>query len=347
MREEIYKKIMRNKKIMDFATSENEEAEFLSTGVIVLNLLFSGRVDGGIPVGKVSQIAAPSGLGKSFVGLTALANAQRKGFFGIVFDTENAFDFKWAQRIGVDTSPESLFVYQENMIEDVRQKFLEMMKDLSIEERMHTFVLLDSYGGLLTSKTIEDAEIGKDVADMTESKKKNRLAKMLMGKKITGFVVNHVYDNISGYGDAFKIPGGRGLEFSTSCIVQGNSMAKEKNSQKEISGAIVTAITNKSRFGKRWSKLQYRLKNNGGLDVFYGLLPDAMEHGCVTSPNQGWYVRAGDDHKYREKDIYNIEFWLPIFKDTDFKKHLEDKYSFKSTEIDVASVDINEMVSEE
>jgi len=41
--------------------------------------LHTGRVDGGIPIGKISMISAPSMLGKSFVAMGLVKNAQRAG----------------------------------------------------------------------------------------------------------------------------------------------------------------------------------------------------------------------------------------------------------------------------
>ena len=71
-------KLSKNKAVKEFIMDEDLETDFISTGALVLNVLFSGRLDGGIPMGKVSQIAAPSSLGKSFVGLKIAKNAQKK-----------------------------------------------------------------------------------------------------------------------------------------------------------------------------------------------------------------------------------------------------------------------------
>jgi len=341
MGKEIYKKLMKNKALMSDVLPKDEKTEFISTGVIVLNLLMSGRVDGGVPVGKVMQFAAPSSLGKSFVGLSTLKNAQKSGKFCVVIDTESSFDFDWAESIGIDTNPEMMIVIQNNKIELIQERIMDIIAELTREERKEIFFLVDSFGGFVTSKTMNDAAEGKDVMDMTEAKKKNKLAKIMMGTGCTWFVVNHVYDNIGGFGDPLNIPGGRGLYFASSGIVLGSSKAKDKEGG-EISGSIVTAKTQKSRFGKEQSKLRFRIKHEGGLDVFYGILDDALEHGCVTNPTNGFFTRPSfeGDKKWREKDIYTTDFWIPIFKNTDFKKYLESKYSFTGRKIDISGEDI-------
>ena len=55
---DIYKKAIKN--LDEKFLKEEEKIEFLSTGVISLNLLLSGKIDGGIPRNKMSVISAPS-----------------------------------------------------------------------------------------------------------------------------------------------------------------------------------------------------------------------------------------------------------------------------------------------
>ena len=38
-----------------------------------------------------------------------------------------------------------------------------------------------------------------------------------------------------------------------------------------------------------------------------------------------------NDTPVKESMIYNKTFWMPVFKDTDFKKYLENKYTFNSS----------------
>jgi len=341
----LYKKIISNKKIFDNVINKYQKFEFISTGVISLNLLLSGKFDGGIPIGKISQIAAPSALGKSFVGLSLVRNAQKKGMFCVILDTENSFDFDFASRVGIDVSEKKLIVIQNNFIEKTQEDILNLLEPLNREEKKEIFILVDSYGGLVTSRTYNNALDGKDVSDMSVSRKKNDFSKMLMGTGTTCFIINHVFDNISGFGDPTKIPGGRGLEFASYCIVLGQSKAKEKDSNQDITGSIITCKTKKSRLSREHSRLQFRIKSNGGLDVFYGLLDDAIDSGIVIK--DGHYIYRSfieGDKKVKEKDIYNKDWWMPIFKETDFKNYLENKYSFSNQDIDVSSFDIDDKI---
>jgi len=342
----LYEIILKDKETKDspalssYLFTEDEKIDFLSTNVISLNLLYSGRIDGGIPIGRISMISAPSMLGKSFVAYGLVKNAQKNGMQVCIIDTERAFNFSFAQSIGIDISPEKLVVLQENSIEDVQGIIVTICDEIPKSERKNILFVIDSWGSLVTSKTVDNARSGNDAADFTIPKKKNNLANIMINQRATFFVVNHVYDNTGGMGDTLKIPGGRKIEFNSEAIVLGRSMAKEKDAKKNITGYIVTAETYKSRWSKMNSRIQFRIKVEGGLDIFYGILPDALEAGVVEKPTVGYYTRTcvENDKKHRESEIYNSDFWLPVFKDTEFKNWLEKKYTYK-TPIDIATKD--------
>lgn len=340
MAKSIYDIITRDKGIKDrdslssYLVQTDLPTEFISTNVVALNLLFSGQVNGGIPKGKLSMISAPSMLGKSFIAMSVAKSAQKKGMTVVIIDTERAFSFKLAEGLGLDTSKEKLVVLQENRIEEVKSIVMTICDKLTLEEKRNTLFLIDSWGTLVTSKAIKDSLTGNDVVDMTEAKKKNQLANIILNTQATYLVVNHVYDNTGGFGDPLVIPGGRRIIFNCDSIVLGTSRAKDKNSKKEISGHIITAQTYKSRNSKEHSKLKFRIKNTGGLDVFFGILPDAIEGKFVEKTTKGKstaYVRTHieGDEPALETEIYNSKWWKTVFMDTTFKQYLEDKYTFE------------------
>ena len=328
-------KISKNKKISEFIYKEESiPKDFINTGCLSLNVLFSGKLDGGIPIGKVNQIAAPSSLGKSFVGMKVAKNAQKKGMEVIYLDTEFAYDHEFAKNVGIDNS--KILVLQDNQIESVQKSIMQICEELDKDERKKVLVIIDSWGGVVTSKTVNDATDGKDVSDMTISKKKNSFARLLTGLGMTIFVINQVYDSMNQY-DPLAIAGGRGIYFASSSIVLGSSKAKHKENSTatEVTGAVVTAQTKKSRFAKENSKLKYLINYDGGISPFYGMLENALEGGYVEKPSLGWYSRpcVEDDRKWREKELYTKDFWAPIIQNTDFKWYIEKKYTFEHSEI--------------
>jgi len=345
MANDLLSKIKKNSKLKEFLATEDDlepVSEFISTDCVTLNLAFSGKIGGGIPAGRVSMMSAPSSLGKSMVAMKIIKNAQRKGKVAILIDTEFAFSAEVCSKIGINV--DELVVIQESQLELVQQAIMNLIEPLSREEKKNIILVLDSFGGLITSKTINDATTGHDVVDMTISKKKNSFARILQSLRTTVFIVNHVYDNVGGFGDPLSIPGGRGVYFASSVIILGMSKAKDKESD-EISGALVSCQIRKSRFSKELEKFKFRIKYDGGLDPYFGLYDIALSYGAELSEGEikplekghGWVIvnsADGSTRKVREKDLYCKEVWLPIFNEfPGFIKYLEEKFSFKHSEM--------------
>lgn len=333
-----------NNPLADYLLNEDEQLGFLNTNVITLNILFSGRADGGIPIGKVSMISADSKSGKSIISLALIKNAQAKGMTAVVLDTEYAFDYKVAEAFGVDISKEKLIVLPECGLEELQNIIAKLFEGLTTEESRNIFLVLDSWGGLVTDRIIDNALEGNTKKIMDEPQLKNKLASILNSTKATIFVVNHCYDNTGGIGDKLKIPGGKRLYYISSSVVLVVGRGKEKTADGNVTGYILSAKTHKSRSSMDTTELQFRIKQNGGLDIWYGLLDDALEGGFVLKSKPGEYYRTciENDTPRKEKDIYISDFWLPIFKKTDFKKYIEKKYTYTST-LDVQTENIDEL----
>lgn len=339
---DLLKKIMSNKAIKSaIYTKEDFDEEtvpenFIDSGTIVTNLLLSGRVTGAFPLGKMSSIYGDSKMGKSFLLYQAMLYAQKTlKMTPVLFDAEFAWNFDWATKLGLDI--ENLIIIQENKIEEIQRQYVAMTEELSKEEKKKLFIGVDSLNALVTSHIMDIAREGGSQVDMSITKKKNNFSKLMNGSGVTTVVLNHCYTNIGQMYASNIAAGGKGITYFCSSVLELVSKAKDTGSDKEITGSIITARTDKSRFGKENSKLKFRIKNEGGLCRYYGLLPDALEHGCIVAPSQGYYTRpfVADDKKWRESQIYNADFWKPIFKQTDFRTFLEDKYSYRNTELDI------------
>jgi len=316
-------------------TKDKEVTEFYNAGSITLNLLLSGRCNGGVPRGKLTTLAAPPAHLKSIIALISAADAQKKSNSVVWIDAEFAFDKNAAKTFGLDCSEEKLILIQDNSIENIQSIILNMFEDYDEKVDGKVFIVLDSLGTMITSKTTEDSLAGKDTLDMTISKKKNNFMKLLLGitgkNDITGVVITHTYASLSMFGGQV-LSGGSSLIYTSSNILQINSRAKVKDGN-DVIGYALTGISAKGRLAKENSKLKFLNNYDAGINPFYGILEDALEGGYVIKPNNGWYTRpcVEDDKKWREAHIYTKEFWLDIFKNTDLRKYLENKYSYSAS----------------
>ncbi|MFA5392761.1 MAG: hypothetical protein WC306_03755, partial [Candidatus Paceibacterota bacterium] len=65
-------------------------SDFVSTGNDLLDLKIANRPNGGVPVGRVTEIMGWEASGKSLLCAHLLANTQKKGGVAVFIDTEAA-----------------------------------------------------------------------------------------------------------------------------------------------------------------------------------------------------------------------------------------------------------------
>jgi RecA/RadA recombinase len=340
---DVYKKVLQNKMISDdIYKVDDPQAGFISTGVIILNLALSGKIDAAVPIGKITVNSAHSMLGKSIIGMSLIKDAQKKDIFCVVLDAEYAWDFDLAKNIGIDCSEDKLLVIQNNQIEDVQAKIVSISEGLTKEESLKIFYMFDSWGALVTHEAVKKSTDPDSKKDMgIDAVKKNKLANMMMNSRSTFYVANGVYDNIGGFGDPLKIPGGKRLIFNAQNVILGRSRSKEEITVKNEdipTGSIVSCKVFKSRYSREHKEFKFRIKYEGGIDIFYGILPGSIEGGFVVKSEKGYYTRKhiADDKNWKERNLYCSEFWIPLFKETKLKEYLESQWSF-SGKFDVAN----------
>jgi hypothetical protein len=81
------------------------------------------------------------------------------------------------------------------------------------------------------------------------------------------------------------------------------------------------------------SKIPVEVTYEGGISKWSGLLDVALEGGFVVKPSNGWYSRKGEEAKYRLKDTYNKDFWLPILSSKEFHSFIEKTYQVSSASL--------------
>lgn len=362
------KNIARKGTLSDLIANENEPDEWLSTNVVVMNLVFSGLLDGGIKKGKINTICAPSAEGKSLIGLNVLKSAQKSGMDCLVIDSERAFPFGVARSLGINM--DNIPVYQATGIGDIKQIYALINDGATAKERRNIFVLFDSWGPLVFTGLLDKAEKGTDTADMGRTANfKNELANIINAYGNTTFCINHVYDSMAMYGEKFCIPGGKRLFFLSDGIGLALSEAQWKNpADDSYWGKLVTMSVKKGRSARERAKVQFGLRANGALDPFYGLFDDAMECGVLKKSKPGRYVRnfeivdkqTGEDisdidiisgevkKEWSEVEMYDPMkepmFWVPIFQNEVFKSFVQGKYTYESDDMISSKYDVVDMM---
>ena len=71
-------------------TTPTDIKDFISTGSSMLDLAISNKPNGGIAVGRITEINGLESSGKSLLGAHMLAETQKKGGVAVYIDTETS-----------------------------------------------------------------------------------------------------------------------------------------------------------------------------------------------------------------------------------------------------------------
>lgn len=148
------------------------------------------------------------GWGKSMLGYSVLKSAYDSGMDCFIVDTENATNYDVLTSLGVNM--DDVGVFKTNRIPEVKQILAKLAKGLSREEASNVFLLIDSWGPLVTEQVMEKAEEASSAADMGSTARfKNELANVLLACNFTTLVLNHVYASLQQYRRCFFDPWGQ------------------------------------------------------------------------------------------------------------------------------------------
>ena len=216
--------------------------EFYDTGSYALNRVITGDVHKGVPRGRITTVYGPSQSGKSLIAAQVVANALKSGQIEGCFwvDSEGG-GTQLLQNFGVDLDKveyvpvldaEDACVKLVNIYESLVQARKEWEKDPSQNDEPKFIVVLDSFGGLASSKVVSDA-VDKDkmVADQgMAAKTRNALIRTLMMRVVVSncslVVINHEYSNPGQMypSKIHNMAGGQGIEYASHVILQASKL---------------------------------------------------------------------------------------------------------------------------
>ena len=336
----LLEKLKKNSTIKDTAILAQSKffaaKDMIQTSIPVVNVAFSGDLDGGFTPG-LTMWAGPSKHFKTAFSLLMAKAYQTKYPESVVlfYDSEFGTPQNYFTSFGIDMDR-----VVHTPITDVEQLKFDIMQQLSnIERGERVMIVIDSIGNLASKKEVEDALDGKSVADMSRAKQIKSLFRMvtphLTLKDIPMVVVNHTYMEIGMFPKAI-VGGGTGSYYSADNIfILGRQQEKDGT---EIVGYNFIINVEKSRYVREKAKIPITVTYEGGVSRWSGLLDIALESGHVVKPSNGWYSRMDENgevesKKFRIKDTDTADFWLPILKQKTFTEFVKNKYQVSSGEI--------------
>ena len=290
---------------------------FVSTGSSMLDLAIANKPNGGLAVGRITELNGLEGSGKSLIGAHALADCQRKGGVAVYIDTESAVSEEFLQAIGIDTST-MLYVHLETVeevfdtVETIVTKIRESNKD-----RLVT-ILVDSLAAASTKVEME-ADFDKDgwatAKAIIISKAMRKITQMIARQKVCLIFTNQLRQKLGVmFGDPWTTSGGKALPFHASTRVRLKNAGQIKDTKKNTIGIKIKAQVIKNRLGPPMRTADFQLYFDKGIDDYGSWLTVMKDHKLVKSGG-AWYTLQHVDtdtgelikeYKFQSKDFEDL-----------------------------------------
>jgi len=293
--------------------------DFVSTGSTMLDLAISNKPNGGVAVGRITEINGLESSGKSLLGAHILAETQRKGGVAVYIDTETSVSTEFLGAIGIDV--ESMLYLHLETVEDVFSAIEEIVAKVreSDKNRLVT-ILVDSLAGATTKVELEadfDKEGWATAKAIIISKAMRKITQMIGRQKIALVFTNQLRQKLGVmFGDPWTTSGGKALPFHASTRIRLKNLGQIKDTKKNTIGMKLRAQVIKNRLGPPMRHADFELYFETGIDDDGSWLHVMKDHNLVKQGG-AWYTLKyeGKEIKFQSKD------WSEQLKDEKFKEH--------------------------
>jgi len=293
--------------------------EFVSTGSSVLDLAISNRPNGGVAVGRITEINGLESSGKSLIGTHILAETQKRGGVAVYIDTETSVSREWLETIGVDVS-KLLYLHVET-VEDIFECIESIIVKIRESDRERLVsILVDSLAGASTKVEME-ADFEKDGWATSKaiivSKAMRKITQMIGRERIALVFTNQLRQKLGVmFGDPWTTSGGKALPFHSSTRIRLKNMGQIKvGAKNDVIGMKCRAQIIKNRLGPPLRHADFNLYFDSGIDDMGSWLTVLKDHKLLKIAG-AWYTL-----EYKGKDIK--------FQSKDFEKKLEENDGLK------------------
>ena len=301
-------------------TTPTDIKDFVSTGSTMLDLAISNKPNGGIAVGRITEINGLESSGKSLLGAHILAETQRKGGVAVYIDTETSVSTEFLGAIGVDV--DSMLYLHLETVEDIFEAVEEIVAKVreSDKERLVT-ILVDSLAAATTKVELE-ADFDKDGWATSKaiviSKAMRKITQMIGRQKIALVFTNQLRQKLGVmFGDPWTTSGGKALPFHASTRIRLKNVGQIKDTKKNTIGIKMRAQVIKNRLGPPMRHADFELYFETGIDNEGSWLHVMKDHKLVKQAG-AWYTMKN----HKDKEIkFQSKDWSDYLKDEEFKEY--------------------------
>lgn len=296
--------------------------EWISTGSLVLDTVLSNKENGGIPVGRLTEISGGEGAGKSLLASYILANTQKMGGVAIYIDTEHAASMEVLEEVGVDLK--NLVYIQAGTIEDVFTAMDNIVH--KIEEAKTDKLITIVWDSVAATST--RAEVEGEYSDQTIGMAARRIGQGLRKiiptistHRVACVFINQLRTKIGvTFGDNMDTPGGKAIPYHASIRLRLLHYQQIKDSSKKMVGRVIKCQVKKNKVAPPMREVFYHIRWGDRLGAWMDesatLLDLGLEAGFIrkvkaqsfelSSGNHGTFTKKKFEMLLKEPEFYEI-----------------------------------------
>ena len=354
--ESLNKKFKKDGKVAYFLdgseSTPTDLTEWISTGSSLLDLAISNRPNGGIPVGRITELTGLEASGKSLLAAHLLANTQEKGGLAVYIDTENAMNEDFLRAIGIDLN-KMLYIQLEAIedIFDVIENIITKVKE-SDKNKLVTIVV-DSVAAA-TTKVEQAADYEKDGWATSKaiilSKAMRKITQMIGRERVALIFTNQLRVKLGvSFGDIYTTSGGKAIGFHASCRLRLKAVGQIKakiNGFEQVIGIKTRAKIVKNRMGPPLREAEFHILFESGIDDYGSWLQVMKDYGLITIGG-AWYTfideATGEQIKFLSKDFVSKVLNDPARKQAIYDKICKELVmNYKAENLGIDDVQVGE-----
>jgi len=287
--------------------------DWVSTGDFMLDLVLSNKLDGGVPVGRMIEIAGGEGAGKTLLASYLMADTQKKGGVAIYIDTEHAASVEVMKKAGVNV--EDLIYVQASTTESVLQTMETIVQKVHREnsDKLITIVW-DSIAATSTKAEVEaEFEAGRTVAMQARviGIGMRKLMPLVSRHNVCLVFINQLRENIGGFGFGSSkfTPGGNAIKYGASVRLWLTHFKQIKDKDGDLIGRIVKCDVKKNKVAPPSRSVMYTIRwgdePGAWIDPFETMWDSAIRKGVfkkITGSTKYTFVSStGDPLEFTRK----------------------------------------------
>ncbi len=260
--------------------SPGEPVAAVSTGSLGLDAAVGV---GGYPRGRVVELFASRGAGKTTLALHAVASAQAAGGIAAFVDADHTLDIRYAAALGVQV--DKLYLSQP----DTGEQALEIVEILCRSGGVD-LIVVDSVNALTPRAQIE-GEAGKECSGIQARLMSQALRKLTAVAHRTGTCLLFVTEVEGGA----SVPCANALKFYSSVRLDVRKVQDERDGERVV-GHLTRVRVVKNKVARPFAEAEFVIRHATGIDRLAELADQIIAHGLLDG-SADLPVAIARDHK--------------------------------------------------